>query len=955
MRQVAGRSRGAKPAAPRPGRAGRALDADRMQAALAAARTGVFTCDIEARSFWCSPEFVSIVGRALSFDEATQAIWPVVHPDDADCVRAEVAAWAKDRGSLDVEHRIVLPGGDIRWIHVCGELQGGSAAGSTRIVGLVRDIDQRKRKDVVAAAFRQEEQVKTERTRLAADAARAGLYETDFEHGSFWCSPEFVEIMGRSMTYEEAEQGWPMIHPDDAQAVVQSIIDSAAGAVSGVSNGRVEFRIILPSGDVRWIDSRGEIHWVGERGLRKITGLVLDIDARKRQELALIEARQEAQANAERLKLATDAAGAAIYEIDYEKGVFWCSPEFPGLMGRTLTFEEASRPWPMIYPDDLEQVQKAFERSARNRSAPLERGGREFRILLPSGKTRWVDSRAHIHHNPDGGISKVVGLILDVDQRKRQELAVVEARREAQQIASRLRIALTVAHAGAFEIDFKARTFWCSSEFIDLIGRSLTFEEASGDCWPVIHPEDQAYMRGAAAGAGVTSTSGVSQARVVLPTGETRWIQFYGEFQLTDAGAPLKMIGLALDIDDRKRQELALIEAERAASAAAEAKSQFLSNMSHEIRTPMNGVLGILHLLNLEPLSGEARGMLAEAESCGQMLAQLLNDVIDFSKIEAGRMELSPAPTDVPAMLRSVAGMLRPQAEAKGIELIVQAPGAGGWALMDPVRLRQALFNLIGNAVKFTTKGRVVARLSIREERPSAKRMRFEIEDTGVGIPAAAQAALFQRFQQADGSTARQFGGSGLGLAITRALADIMGGEVGFSSVEGKGSTFWFDVTAPEAEGPDACDEIAPISLLGLRILVVEDNATNRLVATKILESMGASVLTADDGLFGLEAVQADPFDLVLMDVQMPRMDGVEATRRIRSLDGQLARIPIIGLTANALSHQWTSYREAGMDGVVSKPISPAALAAEMTRVLSKHDQAPGDRLGERSGERARA
>jgi len=255
------------------------------------------------------------------------------------------------------------------------------------------------------------------------------------------------------------------------------------------------------------------------------------------------------------------------------------------------------------------------------------------------------------------------------------------------------------------------------------------------------------------------------------------------------------------------------------------------------------------------------------------------------------------------------------------------------------VRLRQGLFNLIGNAIKFTPQGRVEARLTISEEGQDHKRLRFEIEDTGVGIPADVQATLFQRFQQADGSTARRFGGSGLGLVITRALAEMMGGEVGFTSVEGEGSTFWLDVSAPAAERPNAAEENL-VSLDGLKILVVEDNATNRLVATKILEGLGAVVATAEDGVLGVEAVMATAFDLVLMDVQMPRMDGVEATRTIRALDGPAARVPIVGLTANVMLHQWQAYREAGMDGVASKPISPRALLTEIVRVMSEIDAA---------------
>jgi CheY-like chemotaxis protein/anti-sigma regulatory factor (Ser/Thr protein kinase) len=312
------------------------------------------------------------------------------------------------------------------------------------------------------------------------------------------------------------------------------------------------------------------------------------------------------------------------------------------------------------------------------------------------------------------------------------------------------------------------------------------------------------------------------------------------------------------------------------------------------------------------------------------MLAELLNDVIDFSKIEAGRLELACEPVDVAALVQGVARLLKPQADAKGLKVELAVDRQVGWVRSDPVRLRQALFNLVGNAVKFTGEGGV----TIRCFRPMAGALRFEVEDTGVGIPKAAQSRIFQRFDQGDASTTRKFGGSGLGLAITKRLAEMMSGDVGFTSVEGKGSTFWLEITAePAAAETRVSDEITPV-LEGLRILVVEDNPTNRMIASKLLEGLGASVETAADGYLGVEAAERGGFDIVLMDVQMPGIDGLEAARRIRALGGQAAATPIVALTANVLSHQQRRYLDAGMDGVVGKPISPGALIAEIARLM---------------------
>jgi PAS domain S-box-containing protein len=655
---------------------------------------------------------------------------------------------------------------------------------------------------------------------------------------------------------------------------------------------------------------------------------------RERQELAALQAQRAAEA---RFRVIFEQAPLGVALLDSRSGcITETNSRYAEIVGRPPEALAGLDPVRLTHPDDIGESLGQIARLGRG-----EINGYRLnkRYLRPDGSVVWASVTCAPVQVDTEEAPRYLAIVEDITARRLMEerLRISEERH---------RLLADNAIDVILTMDLEGRYSYVSPSVEKL--RGFTIEEVMEQSMEdALTPESLGIARAyfarlhANLAAGLPPEPFRGELEHRCKDGSTVWTDVTASPLLGTDGHFVEILGVIRDISERKCYEHELRQVYDAAEAANSAKSEFLAHMSHEIRTPMNAVLGLAQVLEREPLADNQRDMVERIRSAGQSLLAILNDILDLSKIEAGQLRIESRPFDLAALLANLDSLMGQVARSKGLSLRLEAPSNRlGPLLGDGLRLEQVLFNLTGNAIKFTEQGEVAVHINTLESSASELRLRFEVRDTGIGIAPDALARLFAPFAQADAGISRRFGGTGLGLSICKRLVELMGGAIGAESQVGQGSSFWFELpfargNESEASTLAAAPPRIPSGprLVGAHLLVVDDSAMNRDLVERALHLEGATATLAADGLQAVQLLQTRPerFDAVLMDVQMPVMDGLAATRMIRGQLGMI-ELPIIAFTAGVRDDQQAAARAAGADDVLAKPMDLEQMAVLLSK-----------------------
>lgn len=624
----------------------------------------------------------------------------------------------------------------------------------------------------------------------------------------------------------------------------------------------------------------------------------------------------------EQLTLALDSARMGTWHIDLRKGTLVVSEQLAMILGRGWRNEPISIHEPIIYPQDLARLSQAWD-EAVHRHTTLTC---EYRVQRPDGDLRWVQSMGRAAYDHTGAATSVSGVTLDVTERKDAEFRVQEQEKRIRTLAESI-------PQLAFLADDQGRVEYVNTKYLEYLSRPS--EHVRGKFW--LDDEWLCEMDRQATGALWEQSLKKGQPfhaefRLRRHDGETRWHLGRATPILDETTRVVQWCGSITDVHDQKMHEEELLVAKEQAENASTSKSAFLANMSHEIRTPLGAILGFAELLRDGRSEAERQEYAGIIQRNGKMLTKIIDDILDLSKVEAGRLEFERITFDLRELLTEVLEMFEDRAKRAGNVLRAEIqPEVPSFVVSDPMRMRQILVNLVGNALKFTDHGSVILRVKVLPDRSLLK---FDVIDTGVGMNDEQARRLFAPFTQGDGSTPRKFGGTGLGLMLSRRLARAMGGDVILESYSPVGGcTFSLTVQAPsaakmESSGREPSDlslnEVADwMKERRANVLLVEDSADNQTLVSLLLRKAGVHVDIANNGAEGIEKASQGPYDVILMDMQMPVLDGYEATERLRARGYSK---PIVALTAQAMGEERQRILEAGCDAHLAKPLDTALL-----------------------------
>ena len=620
---------------------------------------------------------------------------------------------------------------------------------------------------------------------------------------------------------------------------------------------------------------------------------------------------------------AAKLAGVGFWYLDHASMSFVWSEEMYRIYGLNPAdpppdIEAVNR---YCHPDDLQRL-LSHQKQNFGQDAAIE-----VRILRPDGEIRHVVARSTFQTDPSSGARARIGVLTDITEMKRAEADAL--RRE-----QHYRFVTDHAHDMIVRVSLDGRLSYISPGSMRVFG--YTPEEMAGiSPQEMTHPDDLPRVAAAIMELIHKRLPHLPEPlryRARRKDGSWIWVESNPTLVFNADGEPIETIDIVRDITETKLFEAELEESRRKAEAAAAAKSAFLANMSHELRTPLTSIIGFSRLMHERAdLPREAQQHARRIYDASEALLSLINDVLDLSKLDAGHAELELQPFSLRRLADEAMGLLAIQAAAKGVALKLELdPKTPPMIQGDVTRLRQVLLNFLSNAVKFTQEGSVVVKTSWRRLK-SGSRLKIQVIDTGAGIAPDTIGRLFERFSQAEVSINRTHGGTGLGLSISKAIVELMGGTIGVDSQPGEGSTFWFEIPTEAAEGQTADHAVdTELEWPGLNILMVDDTAVNRELVRLMLEPLGLNIEEAASGADGVQAAMTTPYDLILMDVRMPGIDGLEATRVIRAASAFNRRTPILALTADVQPENAAACRSAGMDDVLAKPISPQELLSKI-------------------------